>query len=518
MTRPPPTVRPLAALAERDHDLVVVGGGITGCCCALDAARRGVRVALIERADFGGATSSSSHRILHGGLRYLQSMDVARARESIRARRWFLAHFPELTRPLRCVLPLYGEGLRRPAPFRAALWANAALSADRNRGVCRGHRLAMGGVVSAREDMHLHPLARREGLRGFGVWHDGLVLSHARLTMAILRWANSLGAMVTDHAELDATALGLRHGRGGVTGVIARDTRTGEEHTLRASSVIYAGGPWGPGLLGAIAADVPGLYPPALAFNLLLDRDAPGEDALAVSAPGGATYFLVPRAGRLMAGTTHLPATGERMRPTGAEVRAMLDALNAAAPGLRLQESDVLRVDAGVLAGEPDGEPLDRPLVVDHGRGGGLAGLISVRGVKYTTAPLVAAKAVEAAVGKRAITPEGRSRPAPSPTLADLDLADPAWAEGADLSARAGELAAVMGDEGAPDLVTFLTARTEWAQDPRRAGEIGARLAAALGWDPARTARELESLERALEGDRPMFNGPGVPDEETART
>ena len=94
-----------AASAARAYDLVVVGGGIHGVALAFEASRRGYRAVLLERADFGGGTSWSSLRIVHGGLRYLQSLDLRRFRESAAEQRWFLRHFPDLVRPLPCLMP-----------------------------------------------------------------------------------------------------------------------------------------------------------------------------------------------------------------------------------------------------------------------------------------------------------------------------------------------------------------------------------------------------------------------------
>lgn len=506
--RTTPTVRPLAALAERDHDLVVVGGGVHGCFAALDAARRGLRVALVERADFGGATSSASHRILHGGLRYLQSLDLARSLESIRERRWFLRHFPELCAPLRCSLPLYGEGMRKPAPFRAALAMNAVLSARRNAGVRTDHALALGSVLPGSRAPEVNPYCRREGLLGLGVWHDGLVLSHARLTMEALRWAASLGAMIARGAR----AVEIETRRSGVTRLIVEDASTGARYAIKAAGVINAAGPWCAEVADHLDRAVPNLFRPTLAFNLLLDRPAP-DGACAVVAPdaGARTYFLAPRHGLMMAGTTHLALDAFRDRPTDAEVRAMVDDLNRASPTLKLAAGDVLRVDAGVLpASSTDpAEPSHRARVVHHRDIGGPDGLVSLVGVKYTTGRAHAAQGVALVAGERPITPAGRERPSPAPWSRDLNLIDPGWARGRDLASWAGAIRELTDDEGARTLGDILYRRTEWGQDPRGVREVGERVTSALGWDSARTGREIADLERGASR---------APDEEPART
>ncbi len=490
-----PTVRPLADLAQRDHDVIVIGGGIHGCLAALDASRRGLRVALIERDDLGGSTSWASHRILHGGLRYLQSLDFARARASIAERRWYLRTFPDLTEPLRCTLPLYGDGLRRPLPFRAALTANAIIGARRNAGVPRANKLPIGTVARPSDDVNPH--ARRDGLLGFGVWHDGLIRSHARLTMETVRWIAHLGGMVAR----DARAVSLRTSRGGVTGVVACDPATGIEHALKSAVVINAAGPWCHELASAFdPAGTGASSPRSIAFNLLLDRPAPnGAQAVSTPGPDGHTYFLVPRHGMMMAGTTH--AEGDA-GPSPAHVRAMLDGLNRAAPSLELSADDVLRVDSGVLRSIPNdpAEPADRAVIVDHARAGGPAGLVSLSGVKYTTARADAASAVAFAVGRRRLV--HRDRPPADALTRDLNLTDPAWARRADWDAAA--LRALAEREGVRTLADLMFRRTEWGQDPRGLEALGERVGRALGWETTRIGQDLSDLVQAGPPAGPM--------------
>jgi len=131
--------RDLTRLCSEPHDLIVVGGGIHGACVAWEAARRGLKVALIEAGDFGQGTSSNSLRTLHGGLRHLQRLDFVHMRESIRERREWLRLAPELARPLRFVLPMSGDGIKSPLILRTALWINDLLSADR--------RIAAGAIL-----------------------------------------------------------------------------------------------------------------------------------------------------------------------------------------------------------------------------------------------------------------------------------------------------------------------------------------------------------------------------------
>jgi len=136
--------RDLDALAAQVFDIVVVGGGIHGAWIAWRAAREGYRVALIEKHDFGGATSANSLKILHGGLRYLQHLDFGRMRSSIRARREFGRRAPHLVQPLPCLMPLRRVGLRSPWVLGPALLANDVISWIETRELRRSRVCRMG--------------------------------------------------------------------------------------------------------------------------------------------------------------------------------------------------------------------------------------------------------------------------------------------------------------------------------------------------------------------------------------
>ncbi|MGH6919140.1 MAG: FAD-dependent oxidoreductase, partial [Geminicoccaceae bacterium] len=281
----------------------MVGGGIYGISLALEAARRGLKVLLVERADYGGATSWSNLRILHGGLRYLQSLDLARFYESVGERSWFLRHFPDLVRPLPCLMPLYGRGLKRPSVFKAALLLNDILSWRRNAGVGRAIQLPKGRLSSAAETIALFPAVDRQGLQGGALWHDAVMLSPERVAIEMLRWACACGAGALNYVE----ATGLLVDRGAVRGILACDRIGGRELRLRAGTVINAAGPWARVLARGMGSDLPALFRPVLAFNVLLDRPPIAEVAVAVEPRRAAaqTHFCLPWKGLLLAGTSY---------------------------------------------------------------------------------------------------------------------------------------------------------------------------------------------------------------------
>ncbi|MEM6749798.1 MAG: FAD-dependent oxidoreductase, partial [Planctomycetota bacterium] len=159
---------------------------------------------MIDAGDFHSGVSFHSLRILHGGLRYLQSMDLPRFFESVGERRWFFRHLPEQCEVLPCLMPLYGEGLKRPSTFRVALWMNDALSRRRNAGVPEHVHLPGGRVLGPGDTARRFPAVRPEGLRGAGCWPDGRMRCHQRIAMELLRWAATCGALCLNYVRAES--------------------------------------------------------------------------------------------------------------------------------------------------------------------------------------------------------------------------------------------------------------------------------------------------------------------------
>jgi glycerol-3-phosphate dehydrogenase len=410
-------LRNIPRLPVSFYDLVVVGGGIYGACAAWEAARRGLRVALVEAADFGGATSSNSLRTLHGGLRHLQRLDLKRMRESVRERREWLRVAPHLARPLRFILPTHGHGLRGPLVMRTALWINDLVSADRNSGVRPDRQLPRGAVLSEAAMRAALPGIELAGCNGAAAWHDAVCLDTERLLLSVISAAAAAGAHVANYVR--ATGLLAHHSR--IRGIHARDQLSGREMELRARFVINAAGPWVEDWLpaGAGRPQAP-LFRASRAFNLLT-RPLPFSDGvgLTVRAHGmtEATYFILPWNGYSLIGTRHLrcdPST----RSSGVmreEVLAFVSDLNTGLGQHRLTGSDVHGVFAGLLPEEEDNSgtevALERdPQVIDH-EPAGLRNLLSIVGVKWTIAPAVAAQAVRKACRQLGVSDQLIKRP-----------------------------------------------------------------------------------------------------------
>jgi glycerol-3-phosphate dehydrogenase len=409
-------LRSIPRLSSTAYDLLVVGGGIYGACAAWEGALGGLRVGLIEAADFGGATSSNSLRTLHGGLRHLQRLDFRRMRESIRARREWLRLAPHLTRPLRFLLPTEGQGLRGPLTMRAALTINDLLSADRNRGARADRRLPRGALLGERAARAALSGIALPSCNGAAAWYDAVCLDTERLLLSVISAAADAGAHVANYVR----ATGLLSDRSRVRGVRARDVLSGREMELGARFVINAAGPWVEDWLpaGAGRPQAP-MFRASRAFNLLT-RPLPFADAvgLTVRAHGSAgTYFILPWNGYSLIGTRHLRCDPSlRVADvTRDEVLAFLRDLNTRLGKHRLTGADVHGVFAGLLSQKDERAgaevALERdPQLIDH-EPVGLAGLLSMVGVKWTTAPAVAAQAVRIACRQLGAGEESARRP-----------------------------------------------------------------------------------------------------------
>lgn len=425
-------VRDPAGAAGQAWDLIVVGGGIQGVALTLEASRRGLATLLIERDDFGGATTWSSLRIVHGGLRSLQSLDLPRYRESVAERRWFLRNFPDLVVPLPCLMPLYtpprGGRLRRRSAFRLALAANRFLSRHRNAGVRPDRHLPPGRLLNPEETVQIFPGADRDGLRGGALWYDGAITEPARLLIEMLRWASACGAGALNYVE----ATGLLVEGEKVTGLRAVDRASGRGLELRAPAVVSCAGPWSRALAARFDRDLPELFRPVLGFNVLLDCEPPSRCAVAVAAPGpkSQTWFISPFGwtGRTLAGTRYLPAAPDLgAGPRAEDVAAFLADLEAALPGFAAWSAPVAQVLWGWLPATADGGsvPSSHPVVHDHGAAGGPAGLWSVSGVKLTTARGVAERVLGRVLARRGLPlparlPVERPPADPPPPLSHL--------------------------------------------------------------------------------------------------
>ena len=393
-------VRDLRRLADETFDLIVVGAGIYGALAAWDASQRGLRVALVDRGDFGGGTSFNSLKTLHGGLRSLQSLSLPQMRRFVRERRAMARMMPHLLRPLPFCVPTSGALTRSRLALRTALAITDAVSADRSAGIVDAAlRLPRGRVVSRDECLALNPLIDPAGVTGGAVWFDYQMRQTERVTLAAVLSAVAAGAAAANYVEAES----LRRSGTAVAGLTVVDRLSGTRFDVRADAVLNAAGPWAGPLLTRLVGDgapaVPG--PLSRAMNLVVDR-VTGSHACG-GVVDGRFLFVVPWREVSIVGTSHDVHDGDAdtAHGTAAHVDALLADARRAFPRAGLSPGTVRLVQRGLLpmaAGHGrDVALLKESAVVDHAADG-CPGLVSIYSVRYTTARDTAAAAVDAVV------------------------------------------------------------------------------------------------------------------------
>jgi glycerol-3-phosphate dehydrogenase len=381
--------RAWSRLSEEEFDLLVIGGGITGAGVARDAAGRGLRVALVDGADLSGGTSSRSSRLVHGGLRYLETFDFDLVFDSLRERRRLLELAPHLVRPLPFVFPVFRKDPTGLAKLGAGMWLYELLALFRSP---HRPRLLSRAGVRMRE-----PLLSEQGLLGGALYWDAQV-DDARLTLSVARGAFEAGALVVSHAHVVA----LDPARGAAGQAQLEDGITGAATTVRARVILNATGPWSDRLRAL--AD-PGCTPRlrlTKGVHLLVPRERiENRHAIIFRSPvDGRVMFVLPWNDFTYVGTTDTAFSGDPATATAdpADLDYLLSSVNALFPQARLTTADILSTWAGVrplLAPAPDSSKSESATSREHEIWQDRGGLLNVAGGKLTTYRSMAAEVVD---------------------------------------------------------------------------------------------------------------------------
>lgn len=509
------------ALGERAFDVLVIGGGITGCGIARAAALRGFTVALVEKGDFASGTSSRSSRLVHGGVRYLEHGHLHLVFESSAERRRLLRLAPHLVRPLEFTWPVY-QGARIPRwKLGAGLTLYDALALFRNVG--RHHRLSRTAVLER------EPALSHTGLLGGATYFDART-NDARLTLANAISAMEAGAVVLNHVDESE----LLRDAGRVTGARVTDTITGDTTSIRASVVVRATGPW--------ASDVRG----SKGAHIAVPRTKIGNrQALTLLSPAdGRVFFALPAGAQAIVGTTDTftTASPDQVRASNEDIRYLLAAANRFFPAANLETGDVVSAWAGIRPLIPTTQDTPGSATREHLVSTDAEGVISITGGKLTTYRVMANDTLEV-VAERLGRPLGRdltrSLHLPGGDFSSLDeLKDDAdrttanrplavhlvetygtrwravWEDVSDagggerlddgLPYVTGELRYSIRREMACTLADLLVRRTHLAFETRDHGVAAAERAALiaaplLGWDRAARSRALDEYAREVE-------------------
>jgi glycerol-3-phosphate dehydrogenase len=508
----------IAALKDGGgFDLLVIGGGATGLGIALDAATRGLKVALVERQDFAAGTSSRSTKLLHGGVRYLEAAITGLDRghfklvmEALHERGRVLANAPHLTRRLAMITPLYSW---LAVPY---VWAGLKLY-DRLSG-----RMSIGDsrLLGREETLRLLPGLRREGLKAGMLYYDGQFID-SRLAIALMRTARQAGAILANYVE----AIGLLHENRKVRGAELQDLATGETWLLRARSVINATGPFADRVSKMDDETARPILRVSAGAHIVVDRRfLPGEAGLLIPrTDDGRVLFILPWQGHALIGTTDDPAElSDHPEVRQADVAYLL-AHARRYLAAEIGEADVTSRWSGIrpLAFEQKSASLAQ-LARDHVLVTAPSGLLSVSGGKWTTYRLMAEQAVDHITDAPCRTRDLRlfgAGTAPELAVAP-DIAEHLRSTYGDQAGKvlaAGQAARLHEDhpyieaeasyavreEDAEHAIDILARRLTLAMvDQTAAEQCGGKvielMGRELGWDQARRQSESDLLSRRL--------------------
>lgn len=340
----------LQHMEKVDYDIVVIGGGITGAGIALDAAKRGMKVALVEMQDFAEGTSSRSTKLVHGGLRYLKQFQIGVVRETGIERAIVYENGPHVTTPEWMLLPFHKGGTFGKFTTSIGLRVYDMLAEVK--------RSEQRKMLSVDDVIEKEPLVKREGLLGGGYYVE-YKTDDARMTIEVMKKAAEFGADPINHVK----AVGFIYDQGKVVGVHAEDQIDGGSYQILGRRVINATGPWVDEVRSHDAESKKGKKQLFLSKGVHLvfdEKDFPLKQAVYFDAKSdGRMIFAIPRNGKTYMGTTDTRYTGDKKEPvaTAEDRRYLLDTTNNMFPGLDLDESHIESTWAGI-----------RPLIHEEGK------------------------------------------------------------------------------------------------------------------------------------------------------
>jgi glycerol-3-phosphate dehydrogenase len=323
--------RPVSRLND-DFDVVVVGGGVTGVTVAREAACRGLRVALLDRGDFGAETSSATSKLIHGGIRYLEQYDFAVVRESLRERRILALGAPHLVRQTRFIMPAWRWSKPPTLLIGAGVLLYDALSYDRNREAPPSLRIGHPKWMGRKSLRQAVPWLDDDQLQGAFAYQDTMNVHPERLLLAYAKSAAEAGAVLINHMNVT----GFIHDNIGLTlsvrGVTAADLLSGEEYRVKARVVVNAAGPWIDSVLSSLGRSTGVGVDRSKGVHLLTrPLGGPGRvtDAVFARAKSGRHVIVSPWMGKSFIGPTDTPLGGETAAVEKTDVAEILETINS---------------------------------------------------------------------------------------------------------------------------------------------------------------------------------------------
>jgi glycerol-3-phosphate dehydrogenase len=384
-------IRAINQLKSNVVDLLVIGGGISGAAIAWDASLRGLRVALIEKGDFGCATSSNSMKTVHGGLRYLQDLDIKLIRKMIRERTTYMRIAPHLVYPLPFMMPSYkGKVLKSLFALGAAVKINDMLSYDRNKNLQPSHYLQSSKVIGRHNCQNILYNINSNKISGAVIWNDAQIFNTERLVLSFILSAARYGALLANYVE----AMELLISDNTVTGVKAKDILNDFEFEIKARLVVNATGLCTNNFIenntfikcdSSVAVNIvtKKLYE-TYAFGLEINDQV---------------YFISPWQDYSIIGTIHY-IDDKQDTDLKTRLEIFLKELNSMFHDNKIEMKDIIKIHKGSLPiiKNHDQKKINLirdSIIIDHERIDKLNNFITAIGVKYTTARDLAERTVD---------------------------------------------------------------------------------------------------------------------------
>jgi len=375
-------------------DLLVIGGGVNGLATAWDAALRGLKVAIVEKDDWGSGTSSWSSRLAHGGLKYLEHFEFGLVRESLRDREWLLRAAPHLVKPLAFIMPFYTTNKNPKLLLQVGMLVYDVLSAGKS---VPNHR-----IFSRAKTIEREPGIVRTNLQGSGVYYDAQVSYAERLCVELVLAAEAAGATALNYGKVES----LLTDGDRVAGAVVLDRETGVRHEIRAKVTVNAAGPWIDTVLAGSPMGTTRLNGGTKGTHLVIDafEGGPVDECVYYEARSdGRQTLVIPWLGRYLIGSTDKRFSGDldRAMPDDEEIDYIIDETNMVFPDAHLTRDSIAFAYTGVrpLPYKPDGAEgtiTRKHIVKNHGPHN--PGLITLIGGKLTTFRTLGEHAADAVV------------------------------------------------------------------------------------------------------------------------
>jgi glycerol-3-phosphate dehydrogenase len=364
----------LSEMQSETFDLVIIGGGITGCGVARDACSRGMKVALVEAQDFAQGTSSRSSKLIHGGIRYLENMEFHLVFEALSERRLLFEIAPHLVHPLRFVLPLYKGGRVGMFKMGLGMWLYDALSMF--------EAPELHERLDAEDTTERLPRLQRRELLGSYVYSDAY-MDDDRLTHETLRAAVKLGAVCANFVSADDAE--LRDGK--VRSIGCTDKLTGKKFRINGRHVVSTVGPWTDIVAPKLVGQWKKVLRPSKGVHLTFDRRRLPLHQAVVMAAEKRIVFGIPRHEMIIIGTTDTDYPGDpgEVSTTTDDVRYLLQVADKYFPGAKLTADDIVASYAGVRPLVDDGAETESKTSREHLIMKDPRNVTFVAGGKYTT-------------------------------------------------------------------------------------------------------------------------------------